>query len=146
MADTVDLEPGQRLGPFEILAVIGQGGMGVIYEALHVDLEARVALKTMRPQLASSAEARERFLREGRAASRIEHPNVVRVMGANLDGGVPYLVMELLRGESLASLLARETKLTVEGALELLVPVLSAVAAGHERGIIHRDLKPQNIF
>jgi serine/threonine-protein kinase len=120
--------------------------MGVVYEALQVDLETHVALKTLWPELTKDAEARERFLREGKAASRTEHPNVVRVLGCGTEGGLTYLVMELLRGETLGQLLGRRAKLDTEGALDILLPVMSAVALGHDRGVVHRDLKPQNIF
>jgi serine/threonine-protein kinase len=146
MQDTDHLQKGQRVGPFEIVGVIGQGGMGVVYEALQVDLETRVALKTLWPGLAKDSEARQRFLREGKAASRIEHPNVVRVLGCGAESGITYLVMELLRGENLAQRLAREGRVDVTRAVEILLPIMSAVALGHERGVVHRDLKPQNIF
>ncbi len=120
--------------------------MGTVYEARHLDLDKRVALKVLRTDVAVSAEARARFLREGRIAARLRHPNVVDVTDVGLQDGTPYLVMEYLEGESLASLLARNGPLPVDSIVELMVPVLAAVAAAHDEGIVHRDLKPDNLF
>jgi serine/threonine-protein kinase len=120
--------------------------MGEVYEAHHRALEKRVALKTLAPSLAKDDEVIARFLREGRAAARIHHPNVVGISDVDVEGDTPYLVMELLDGEDLADLLGRGGALGVEEALDIILPVLSAVSAAHEKGVIHRDLKPANIF
>jgi len=139
-------QAGTCLGRYELVRELGAGGMGTVYEARHLDLDKRVALKVLRTDVAASAEARARFLREGRIAARLRHPNVVDVTDVGLQDGTPYLVMEYLEGESLASLLAREGPLPVEAIVELVVPVLAAVAAAHDEGIVHRDLKPDNLF
>jgi serine/threonine protein kinase len=143
-ADT--LRPGTQLGRYEIRRLLGKGGMGAVYEAQHRDLKKRVAIKTLLPALASSADARERFLREGEAASRIRHPHVVDVTDVGAEGTIIYLVMEYLEGEDLARLIARQGSLSVMQAADIMLPVAAAIATAHEQGVIHRDLKPENIF
>jgi serine/threonine-protein kinase len=141
-----DLPPGKFLGRYEITRLIGRGGMGCVYEAVHRDLGKRVAIKTLLPSLAASEEARGRFLREGQAASRIRHPHVVDVTDVVAEGPVSYLVMEYLEGEDLSSLIERQGALPLADAADLLLPVIAAIATAHELGVIHRDLKPENIF
>jgi len=119
--------------------------MGAVYEATHVDLKKRVALKTLLPEHVSNTESRARFVREGEAASRIRHPNVVDVTDVGLDRGIAFLVMEYLVGETLAELIKQRGTMSVEETVSLMLPVCSAVAEGHLHGVIHRDLKPQNI-
>ena len=138
--------PVMRLGRYEVVRRLGRGGMAEIFEARHVDLETRVAIKVIHPSLAAGDGAIDRVLREGRAAAAIHHPHVVRVLDVGAEERVPYLVMELLEGEDLASRIARGGPLAVEDIVELLLPVLSGVCAAHRAGIIHRDLKPSNIF
>ena len=140
------LRPGTTLGRYEIRRLLGQGGMGCVYEALHRDLKKRVAIKTLLPSLASNADAKERFLREGEAASRIRHPHVVDVTDLGSEGSVIYLVMEYLEGEDLARLLARQGALSPSQAADIMLPVAAAIATAHEQSVIHRDLKPENIF
>ena len=140
------LRPGTMLGRYEIRRLLGQGGMGCVYEAQHRDLKKRVAIKTLLPSLASNADAKERFLREGEAASRIRHPHVVDVTDVGTEGAVIYLVMEYLEGEDLARLLARQGFLSPAQAADIMLPVAAAIATAHEQGVIHRDLKPENIF
>ena len=141
-----DLPPGKFLGRYQITRLIGRGGMGCVYEAVHRDLGKRVAIKTLLPSLAASEEARGRFLREGQAASRIRHPHVVDVTDVVAEGPVSYLVMEYLEGEDLSSLIERQGALPLAEAADVLLPVIAAIAAAHELGVIHRDLKPENIF
>ena len=140
------LKDGQAFGRYQIVRLIGEGGMGAVYEALHVGLKKRFAIKALLPAVAQSEEARLRFLREGEAAATISHPNVVAVTDVGTEAGVPYLVMEYLEGQTLGDLLASRPVLGIEEAVGLLLPVVAAVAAGHDAGVIHRDLKPQNIF
>ncbi len=140
------LRPGTLLGRYEIRRLLGQGGMGCVYEALHRDLKKRVAIKTLLPSLASNADAKERFLREGEAASRIRHPHVVDVTDLGAEGAVIYLVMEYLEGEDLARLIARQGFLSPVQAADIMLPVAAAIETAHEQGVIHRDLKPENIF
>ena len=146
MIDAPVLATGTRFGVYEVVRLLGRGGMGAVYEARHTGLEKAVALKVLAPQYASSAEACERFVREGRAASRIRHPHIVDVSDLGVSGSQPYLVMELLSGEDLSQQLDRETRLRPERIAEIMLPVISAVQAAHDHQIVHRDLKPENIF
>jgi len=120
--------------------------MGVVYEATHQDLGRRAAIKTLHARYAESPPARARFLREGQAASRIRHPNVADVYDVGIYEDQPYLVMELLEGETFGRLITREGRLSVQRTADIMVPVLAAVAAAHDLGVVHRDLKPENIF
>ena len=146
-ADRQDrLKDGQAFGRYQIVRLIGEGGMGAVYEAVHLGLKKRFAIKALLPSVAQSEEARLRFLREGEAAATINHPNVVAVTDVGTEAGVPYLVMEYLEGQVLGDLLAVQRVLGIEEAVGLLLPVVAAAATGHDAGVIHRDLKPQNIF
>ncbi|MCC7538256.1 MAG: serine/threonine protein kinase [Deltaproteobacteria bacterium] len=145
-------DPNSQLGIGEIVAskyrvdqVIGEGGMGTVYAATHQVTGKRVALKWMLPQLSRDAEAVGRFLREAQAAGRINHPNVVDVYDVGKHGDSMFIVMELLRGEPLASIVDRG-RVPWPDALRLLMPALRGVAAAHDGGVVHRDLKPDNIF
>jgi serine/threonine-protein kinase len=140
------LPPGKQLGRYQIVRLIGHGGMASVYEGIHLDLKKRVAIKTLHPGVAASAEVRARFLREGEATSRINHPNVVDVTDVGTIDGTTYLVMEFLEGEDLAATIFRTGAMSVTDALDILLPVAGAIAVAHEEGVIHRDLKPGNIF
>lgn len=142
------LPAGTRLGKYQIVGRLGSGGMGAVYEAIHTGISKPVALKTLSARLASQPRAQTRFLREAAAASRLDHPNVVDVIDFGADAGVNYLVMELLRGEDLSQLLARdrESGLPIERVADTMLAVCAGVFAAHQAGVIHRDLKPQNIF
>jgi serine/threonine-protein kinase len=131
-------------GKYRIDGELGRGGMGAVYGATHTVSGKQVALKWMlRP--ASDERARQRFMREARAAARVDHPNVVDVYDLGEEGEAGFLVMELLHGESLRARLARG-RLVPAVAVELLLPALRGVAAAHRHGVIHRDLKPDNVF
>jgi eukaryotic-like serine/threonine-protein kinase len=144
--EEAQLAPGTELGRYQIVRLLGRGGMGSVYEAMHRDLKKRVALKTLHPAVAATPGARARFLREGEAASRIRHPNVVDVTDVATEGTTSYLVMEFLEGEDLSALIARTGPLPISKAIDLLLPVFAAIAVAHDEGVIHRDLKPENIF
>ncbi|HEX7669772.1 MAG TPA: serine/threonine-protein kinase, partial [Polyangiaceae bacterium] len=139
---------GTRLdGKYELLRVCGRGGMGVLFEGEHVWTGRRVAVKLLHHQGSSGdGESLSRFLHEARTAAALRHPNVVDILDMGSDGAFPFLVMELLTGESLEALLARRGRLPPAECLALLLPVLGAVATAHDAGIVHRDLKPANIF
>lgn len=140
-----DLLVGTLLGRYLLTRRLGEGGMGAVYEATDKELGRRVAIKTLHERHAQSSDVRARFLREGQAASRVQHPNVANVYDVGR-GSCPYLVMEFLEGEDLGRLIAREGPLSVQRTADLLLPVVAAVAAAHDLGILHRDLKPDNIF
>jgi formylglycine-generating enzyme required for sulfatase activity len=145
----VELRPAAVLaGKLRLLRPLGQGGMGVVWAARHLTLETDVAVKLIRPERAAADPALvARFEREARATARIAHPHVVQVMdyGA-LDEAVPYLVMELLRGFSLAELLERGGRLSFATARSLVQQVGSALESAHAHGVVHRDIKPHNVF
>ena len=141
------LTPGTMLGKYQIVRQLGQGGMGAVFEAVHTGIGKAVAIKTMNPALATDPRSEERFLREAEAASRLEHPHVTSVTDFGSEGGVIYLVMELLRGEDLANLIARAPAgLETPFVADVMLAVCAGVFAAHESGLVHRDLKPQNIF
>ncbi len=134
-------------GRYRVERQIGAGGMGTVWAAQDARTKQQVAVKVIRPSAHAEGELRRRFLREARATSAVRHPNVVQVLDAiDVDGETPVLVMELLRGQTLAELLEREERLSVPRCAEILVPAMSAVGTAHARGIVHRDLKPSNVF
>ncbi len=129
---------------FRLDRKLGEGGMGEVWAATHTVTLRQVALKFLKPRAKSQ---QQRFMREARAASVVQHPNVVRVEDVfELDDGMPVMVMELLDGESLQTHLDRNSKLTLEQLGAILLPAVAAVGAGHAAGVVHRDLKPDNIF
>lgn len=148
MSNTIrtSLTAGDQLGRYRIVRQIGAGGMSSVYEAEHVDLGKRVALKALLPHFEGSEEVRARMLREGKAASSIRHPHVVDISDVGESQGVTYLVMELLEGEDLSGRLRRRGALGVAETADVLVPVMAGLAAAHAVGVLHRDLKPGNIF
>ena len=138
------LSPGDKLGPYEILAPIGKGGMGEVYRARDARLHRDVAVKVL-PQAFVTEAARERFKREARAASALNHPNICSVYDVGESAGHPFLVMELLDGETLREYIGSKP-LDIPTALALSIEVADALDAAHAKGIIHRDIKPANIF
>ncbi len=135
-----------RLGPFRVLEVLGQGGMGVVFRAEDSRLGRQVALKVLKPALLADEVCGQRFLREARAAAALTHDHIVTVHEVNTAGSVPFLVMPLLEGESLEDCLRREGRLPVAEVLRLGREIAEGLAAAHERGLIHRDVKPANIW
>jgi serine/threonine-protein kinase len=130
--------------------LLGVGGMGAVYAARHRN-GARAAVKVLHPELARIKEVRERFRREGYAANKVEHPGVVKVLDDDVvssgpDAGTPYLVMEMLEGESLQDRLERGMLVSEPAFLELADRVLDVLQAAHDAGVVHRDLKPENLF
>jgi hypothetical protein len=135
-----------RLGPYRVLQVLGCGGMGVVFAAEDPQLRRPVALKVLRPALAAGGAARERFLREARAAAGIDHDHVITVYQVGEDRGVPFLAMPLLQGESLADRLRREQRLPVPEVLRIGGELAEGLAAAHAKGLVHRDIKPSNVW
>src|SRR3954468_17583346 len=143
-----EVHEGQILaGKFRIEKVLGQGGMGVVVAATHLQLGERVALKFLLPEALGQPEAVERFAREARAAVRIKSEHVARVSDVGtLENGAPYMVMEYLEGGDLSAWLAERGGRPVKQAVDLLLQACEAIAEAHTIGIVHRDLKPANLF
>jgi serine/threonine protein kinase len=136
---------GQRVGPYEILGRLGSGGMGLVFSAWDARLQRDVAIKLLREEFLS-AEMRDRFLQEARAASGLNHPNICTIFDIGEQDGDPYLVMELLRGETLRSRITAGGPIAPEEIVRIGCDIASALTVAHARGIIHRDVKPANIF
>ncbi len=132
---------------YEVTSFIGEGGMGEVYEAEHVAMGRVVAVKVIHPRRAQDREAISRLRREARIAGTLGHPNICAVydMG-RLDDGSPYLIMERLRGETLAQLLKRDGTLAFDDLIDVMAQVMTALSAAHQKGVVHRDMKPDNIF
>jgi Tol biopolymer transport system component len=139
------LTPGTRLGPYEVTAQIGAGGMGEVYKARDTRLERAVALKVLPEALAADRQFRERFDREARAISQLDHPHICALYDVGEQDGTAYLVMQYLEGETLAARLAKGA-LPLDQALRTVIEVGSALDKAHRAGIVHRDLKPGNIM
>jgi len=134
-------------GKYVVRSVLGEGGMGTVFEAEHMTLGRSVAVKVLHPNQARKKDAVRRFHQEARAAGAIGHPNICEVYDlGTLDEGSPYLVMEKLVGETLADRIAAEGGLPFDDVIDILVQVLSGLVAAHEKGIVHRDIKPENVF
>lgn len=135
-----------RLGPYRVLEVLGSGGMGVVFRAEDPQLRRPVALKALLGSLAACPQARQRFLREARAAAAVEHDHVVPIWQVGEDRGVPFIAMPLLRGESLDRRLERERKLPLAEVLRIGRQAAHGLAAAHARGLVHCDVKPSNLW
>jgi serine/threonine protein kinase len=133
-------------GRYELLEVIGRGGMGVVYQAHDVVLDRVVAVKVLPAEYAADVTLVERFTREARAAARLADPNIVAVFDTGTDGDVRFIVMELVPGVSLAQLLAERGALGVPEAVDIAAQIAGALAAAHAAGIVHRDIKPANVI
>ena len=132
-------------GRYRVIRRLGEGGMGSVYEAEHVQLGRRVAIKLLHEQHATSIDLRTRFEREARMLSQLRHPNVVTITDFGIDDGKPFLVMDLLSGRDLASLI-KEGRVAPERAIGIVRQILRGVAHAHARGLVHRDLKPHNVM
>ena len=139
------LVPGSKLGPYEVLSVVGAGGMAEVYRARDSRLGREIALKVVNESLASSPDLVRRFEQEARIAGSLNHPNIVAVYDVGVHDGAPYFVTELLSGESMRQRLSRG-RVPLGTALDWGIQLAHGLAAAHRRGIIHRDVKPDNVF
>jgi serine/threonine-protein kinase len=134
-------------GRYLIESVLGEGGMATVYKARHKLVDRPCAIKIMNPALARDRVVRERFRREAKAAQKLAHPNIIEIFDhGDTEDGTSFLVMELLRGESLADALANHIKLPLSRALPICIQIARALARAHDFEVVHRDLKPENIF
>lgn len=138
---------GRRVGKYEIVRVIARGGMGTVYEALNTHISKRVAMKFVDAELARNKESVARFQREAEAASAVESGHIVTIFDSgSTDDGLPFLVMELCRGEDLGHRLRKVGRLELDAAFDITAQILRGLCRAHEVGIVHRDLKPDNVF
>src|SRR3954468_22378529 len=139
------LSPATRLGPYEIVAPLGAGGMGEVYRARDTRLERTVAIKVLNSALVASPDLKARFEREARVISQLQHPNICVLHDVGNENGTAFLVMEFLEGESLADRL-RRGPLPVPELLKIAIEVADALDKAHRAGVVHRDLKPGNVM
>ena len=139
------LSSGARLGPYEILAPLGAGGMGEVYRARDARLGREVAIKVLPASFSADPDRLRRFEQEARAAGALNHPNVIAVHDIGSHEGAPYVVSELLEGETLRGALSGG-RLPLRRAIDYALQIAHGLAAAHEKGIVHRDLKPENVF
>ncbi len=138
---------GERVNNYQVLSLLGEGGMGAVYLAEHPFMGRKAAIKVLRRELAEDKGLVERFMNEARAANAIHHPNIIDIIDVGqLPSGVPYLMMEFLDGESLAKRIEREKHLAISAAVDIATQTASALYAAHGKGIVHRDLKPDNLY
>src|SRR5262245_43041303 len=138
--------PGMLVGEYEIESVLGEGGMGTVFAATHPVIGKRVAIKVLRREMCANPESVSRFVQEAKAVNRIGHPNIVDIFSlGELDDGRSYFVMEMLRGEDLATRI-RRAPLSLDETCRVLDGLACALYAAHSKGITHRDLKPENVF
>lgn len=139
------LPAGTKVGRYELIRLLGEGGMGTVYEAMDARLGRTVALKILSDRLKGKSKAAKRFSIEAKAAARLANPNAVAIYDFDVDCEYPYIAMEYLRGETLAAAIARGP-LAIDRLADIMLAVCSGVAEAHRAGVIHRDLKPSNIF
>ena len=133
-------------GRYVLKRQLGRGGMGSVWEAEHIALRSKIAVKLIDPVLATSADAQSRFMREAQAAASLRSPHVVQILDYGIDREQPYIAMELLEGETLAARIERLGRLSPRETARIVTHVARAVGKAHEAGIVHRDLKPDNVF
>ncbi len=136
----------KEVGSYKILQKIGQGGMGIVYKAIHTKLEQEVAIKVLHPQFSQDPQMRKRFVKEAKIQARFTHPNVVNILNCLEDEANIFLVMECVNGETLENKLKREGSLTPENSVSISLGVLEALGFMHSEGVVHRDIKPGNIM
>ena len=145
MLERTQLAVTRKIGHYEILSLLGAGGMGEVYLAEDTKLDRKVAIKFLPSESTADSQAKRRLIREARAAAKLDHPNICAIHEVGEEDGRSFIVMQYLEGETLASRIARKPMEPGES-LEVAVEVADALSEAHSRGIIHRDIKPQNIM
>jgi len=140
------MDVGDKVLGYVIDRKVGEGGMGAVFHATHAALGQEVAVKILDPILARNPEVRERFIQEARIQTQLDHPGIVQVLTADVEGQVLALIMEYVDGLSLDRVIEKRGPLPLDDALHIMTQVLSAVGLAHSRGVVHRDLKPSNIM
>ncbi len=146
-AEKRNYQPGEVIaGKYRLIRILGEGGMGAVWEAINIGLDAPVAIKLIRSEL-EEVSARERLMTEARAAARLGHPAIVRVFDVGeTEGREPFIVMELLQGESLGDMIEQKGRIPAVFAVQTLLPIADALAVAHSKRVVHRDIKPDNVF
>ena len=139
------MNPGTRIGPFEIVAPLGAGGMGEVYHAVDTRLERRVAIKILPAAFSTHTERLLRFEQEAKSASALNHPNIVTIYELGRDGASHYMAMELVAGKTLRELM-KSGPLPMRQVLDIALQITEGLTKAHEAGITHRDLKPENLM
>src|ERR1700704_3270438 len=139
--------PTSTIGNFQLLRTLGEGGMGVVFEAEHVTMHRRAVIKVLRSELIKDEQAIRRFFNEARATNEVRHPGIVQIYDCGTrEDGSPWLIMELLEGETLSRRIGRVGEVPAADVITLGAQTASVLEAAHRAGIIHRDLKPDNLF
>src|SRR5580765_1383848 len=141
----MSLDPGSRLGSYEVIALLGAGGMGAVYRARDARLDRDVAIKVLAESLTRDEGAMARFEREATSVAKLSHPNILSIFEFARDGETAFVVMELVEGETLRARLERGP-LSVRHGVAYALQIAKGIAAAHVRGIVHRDLKPENVM
>ncbi|HEY7377042.1 MAG TPA: serine/threonine-protein kinase, partial [Polyangia bacterium] len=137
---------GETINNYRVSELLGEGGMGAVYLAEHPFMGRKAAIKVLRREFAEDRNLVERFMNEARAANAIRHPNIIDIIDVGrMPSGIPYLMMELLEGESLSQRIQRGN-VPLHEAMDIILQTTSALAAAHAKGIVHRDLKPDNLY
>ena len=144
LADSGGLKAGDQVGPYKILSLLGRGGMGTVYKGVDPRLNRTVAIKVLPAEKVTDSERKRRFIQEARAASALNHPNIITIHDIGSDSGIDFIVMEYVAGKTLDQRIPRKGMRLSEG-LKIVVQIADALARAHSAGIIHRDLKPSNV-
>jgi len=136
----------QKIGKYDVLEVLGQGGMGIVYKAVDSKIGRPVAIKMMTGGYAENPDLLKRFYREAQASGMLQHRNIVTIYDLGDEGGNPYMVMEFIAGESLEDMIAKRKRMTMVEKLDVMIQILSGLEYAHKHGIVHRDIKPANIM
>src|SRR3954451_18336528 len=142
---TMSLQAGTRLGPYQVLSLIGAGGMGEVYRARDTRLGREVAIKVLPADRIADTARRRRFVQEAHAVSALNHPHIITIYEVESANGIDFIVMEYVRGKSLDTLIPQHG-MRLKEFLRIAIPIADALAAAHAHGIVHRDLKPANVM